>query len=178
MIKSLKITQLLSNEGQIKGLPRNPRLIKDARFEKLKKSLTDDPEMLELRELLVVPFNNKYVIIGGNMRFRAAQELGFTEMPCKVIPANTPVEKLRAYVIKDNLAFGSDDVDLLKTEWDTIELESWGFEVPDWEENKEEETPDPPKAISTKLLVECADLLKMQALFDELQKRGFQCKLN
>lgn len=47
----IKIKDLRTNKGQIEGVPTNPRLIKDAKFEKLKKSLQDDPEMMELREI-------------------------------------------------------------------------------------------------------------------------------
>ena len=92
----IKLSKLVENRGQIEGLPANPRFIKDDKYAKLKKSIEDDPEMLELRELLVYPLGNKFVVIGGNMRLKALRELGATECPCKVIPAETPVEKLRA----------------------------------------------------------------------------------
>ncbi len=140
MIQKLKLSQLLSNEGQIGGLPKNPRFIKDDRFKALVKSLQDDPEMLEIRELLVYPFGKKYVIIGGNMRFRAASELGITELPCKVLDAETPVSKLRAYTIKDNVAFGQNDFDILANEWDEAELLDFGMEVWDTQPGEEEES--------------------------------------
>lgn len=63
------------NNGQIPDIPQNPRFIRDIRLEKLKKSILDDPEMLDMRELLVILFNGKYVIIGGNMRFQAVKEI-------------------------------------------------------------------------------------------------------
>ena len=129
--QNIPISKLQCNEGQVEGLPRNPRFIKDERFEKLKKSLQDDPEMLELRELIVYPHGNKFVVIGGNMRLRAAKQLGFKDMPCKVLPVDTPVDKLKAYVIKDNNAFGNDDFDLLANEWDVEFLEECGFEFND-----------------------------------------------
>lgn len=134
-IKNLSISLLELNEGQMYGLPKNPRWIRDARFESLKKSIEDAPEMLELREILVYPLSDieghedKYIIIGGNMRFRACQELGYEEVPCKIIPLETPVKKLREYVIKDNEAFGQNDWDLLSTEWDTQELQDFGMEL-------------------------------------------------
>jgi hypothetical protein len=138
MIQKIKISQLLPNDGQIEGLPKNPRFIKDNRFLKLKQSLIDDPEFMEIRELIVFPFGNKFVIIGGNMRFRAAKEIGYKELTCKVLPRETPVEKLRAYTIKDNASFGDNDFDILANEWDSIELNTWGMEV--WENNIEEES--------------------------------------
>jgi ParB-like chromosome segregation protein Spo0J len=103
-------------------------LIKDQRFEKLKKSIQDDPEMLQLRELLVYPYNDKFVVIGGNMRLKAMKELGYKEAPCKVIDASTPSEKLRAYTIKDNVGYGEHDIDLLANDWDVEELKDWGVE--------------------------------------------------
>ena len=132
-IKTIKIKDLATNDGQIEGLPKNPRQIRDHRYEKLKKSIEDAPEMLQLRELLVYPHGGKFVIIGGNMRYRACKEIGYKELPCKVLDAETPVEKLRQYAIKDNENFGEYDWDVVANEWDTAELEDWGVELPtDW----------------------------------------------
>lgn len=134
-VKNLPLHLLELNEGQMYGLPRNPRWIRDARYQALKKSIEDAPEMLELRELLVYPLDDveghkgKFIIIGGNMRYRACLELGYQEIPCKVIPLETPVKKLREYVIKDNEGFGQNDWDLLASEWETEELQSWGMEL-------------------------------------------------
>ena len=131
--KMIAIKDLSTNDGQIEGLPKNPRQIRDHRYEKLKKSIEDAPEMLQLRELLVYPHGGKFVIIGGNMRYRACKEIGYKELPCKVLDAETPVEKLRQYAIKDNENFGEYDWDVVANEWDTSELEDWGVELPtDW----------------------------------------------
>jgi hypothetical protein len=133
---SIKITNLHTNTGQIPGVPANPRFIKDEPYEKLKKSIQDDPEMLDLRELIVYPYPGKkghYVIIGGNMRYRICKELGYKDMPTKIIPEDTPPEKLRAYLIKDNVAFGDWDIDLLANEWENEELADWGVDLPDFD---------------------------------------------
>jgi hypothetical protein len=132
LIKSQNIAllKLETNKGQIEGLPKNPRLIKDAKFEKLKKSIEDNPEMLGMREVLVYPHGSKFVIIGGNMRFQACKDLGFTEVPCKVLEKDTTAEQLRAITIKDNVGFGEHDWELLANEWDSVELEDWGLDVP------------------------------------------------
>lgn len=136
--QNIAVALLQCNEGQIEGLPRNPRFIKDERFKKLVKSLQDDPEMLDLRELIVYPHGKHFVVIGGNMRLRAGKELGFETMPCKILPADTPIEKLKAYVIKDNNAFGNDDFDLLANEWGTEFLEDCGMEFGFFKEIEEE----------------------------------------
>ena len=126
----IKISKIRPNTGQIDGLPQNPRLLKDDRFHKLVKSIQDDPEMLDLRELIVVPKDGIYVVIAGNMRLRAMQELKMKEAPCKVLPADTTIEKLKAYTIKDNVPFGEHDWSALANEWDAGQLAEWGLDVP------------------------------------------------
>ena len=138
----LPISLLEVNKGQIDGLPKNPRFIRDERFAALVKSIKDAPEMLHLRELLVVKHGKKYVTIGGNMRLRACQELGYEEVPCKVLAEDTPTAKLREYAIKDNNGFGQDDWDILANEWDAGELQDWGMELPtEWGEVSTGNTP-------------------------------------
>lgn len=140
--KIIPITKLELNKGQVEGLPANPRLIKDDKYSKLKQSIQEDPEMLQLRELLVIPNQGRFVVIGGNMRFRVCKDLGFTEMPCKVIPEGTPVEKLKAYSVKDNVNYGEWDWSMLANEWDISELQGWGMDIPEFEIETEDAKED------------------------------------
>lgn len=126
----IKVSQLKNNTGQIEGLPKNPRLIRDEKFDKLKKSLEDDPEMMHLREVIAYDNGGELVVICGNMRLRAAKDLGIKEVPVKVLPTDTPVEKLKAYTIKDNVPFGEHDWSDLANEWDADLLSDWGVDVP------------------------------------------------
>lgn len=126
--KTIKLSDLHLNTGQIKDVPKNPRFIKDERYEALKKSIEDDPEMLQLRELVAYDNNGELVVILGNMRYRAMKELGYKDAPVKVLPAETDAKKLRAYIQKDNIAFGQNDWDLLGNEWDVEELQDFGLE--------------------------------------------------
>lgn len=80
-----------------------------------------------MRELVVVPYNDKYVVLGGNMRLRACRELGYKSLPCKVYPADTDAKVLRHFVLVDNKAYGEDDWDALANEWDEAELAEWGI---------------------------------------------------
>ena len=138
--KKIYISQVHPNEGQIEGLPANPRLIKDGRFKKLVKSIQDLPEMTEARDLLVYPYEGGYIVIGGNMRLRAYQELGWKEVPCCVLPENMPVDKLREMVIQDNNPFGETDWNMIANEWDVEELKDWGVDLPaDWDTSEAEE---------------------------------------
>ena len=139
-IKQINIKLIETNNGQIDGLPKNPRFIRDERFEALRKSIQDAPEMLQLRELIVIPFGGKYVVIAGNMRLRVCKDLGYKELHCKVLSENTSVEKLKEYTIKDNVPFGQDDMDALFNEWDVDELKGYGMELDGLEMNADDET--------------------------------------
>lgn len=130
-ITMLPMSAIEINNGQLKGLPKNPRLIKNAKYDKLKESITNYPEMLAWRSLLVYPLDNgKYIIVGGNMRYQAMKELGHNEAPVFIIPKETPIEKIKAYTILDNNGFGKWDWDLLANEWDAAQLTSWGVDLP------------------------------------------------
>lgn len=134
-IKEIEIRFLRTNSGQIEGLPKNPRKISKKNLEKLKKSVQDAPEMLQLRELIVVENGGEFVVIAGNQRLEAAKAIGMKSVPCKVLPADTDPANLREYAIKDNLPFGEDDWEVIASDWDTSELEEFGMEVPEgWKE--------------------------------------------
>jgi ParB-like chromosome segregation protein Spo0J len=126
----IKLSKLKSNSGQVEGLPKNPRLIKDEKYKKLIKSIQDDPEMLSLREVIAYDNNGEFIVICGNMRLKALKELGIKEVPTKVLPPETTVEKLKAYLIKDNVSFGEHSWDDLANEWESELLNEWGLDVP------------------------------------------------
>ena len=127
----LAISLLDFNKGQLQGLPKNPRFFRDYRYEAMKRSIEESPEMLELRELIVYPFpEGRYVVVCGNLRLRACKELGYKELPCKILDPETDVKKLREYATKDNVSFGENDTDIMSNEWDKGELQNWGVEFP------------------------------------------------
>ena len=160
----LPISKLQLNTGQLQGLPKNPRFIKDMEYEKLKRSIQASPEFLDARMLLVYPLEGEnYITIAGNMRLRACRELGFKELPCYVFKKETPIEKLREFAIKDNANFGNWDYDILANEdWskDIDLLEEWGAPIDilkqdEWEDLPliEEEQADPVLDKPTKIVV-------------------------
>ena len=131
MKQTISTSLLDYNKGQLEGLPKNPRFFRDNRFDAMVKSIQDSPEMLELRELIVYPHGERYVVVCGNLRLRACKELGLTEVPCKVLPLDTPAKKLREYASKDNVSFGENDKDIMRNEWNVSELQDWGVEFQD-----------------------------------------------
>ncbi len=155
----LPISAITTNRAQIEGLPANPRVIRDGNFKKLKQSITERPGFLALREILVFKHGDKYVIIGGNMRYRACKELGYTEVPCKVIPEGATIEELRAYCLIDNSSFGEWDPEALASEWDAALLDACAIGLPEVETPSEDEVehveednadPTPPKTPKTR----------------------------
>lgn len=111
--------------NKIKPNPNNPRLIKDDKFKKLVTSIQEFPEMLDAREIVV---NKDYIILGGNMRFKAAKEAGLKEVPVKIVDWSE--DKQRQFIIKDNVSGGEWDWDMIANEWDTEELDAWGLDLP------------------------------------------------
>lgn len=111
----------------------NPRYIKEEKFKKLVQSLKDFPEMANARPIVV---NQEMVALGGNMRLKAMQEAGWSEVPVKIVDWSE--EKQREFIIKDNVGFGDWDWDELANTWDAEELNEWGLDLPiDLEEIKE-----------------------------------------
>ena len=136
MVQKLKISQLVNNTGQIEGVPANPRTIDKLDYQKLLKSLQDDPEYLEHEMPHVIAHGDKYVVLNGNQRLRALRELKFTETPVTIYRPDTPPEVIRARIIKSNHGYGKDDFDMLANDvWSDDPLEDWGLNVPKWEEN-------------------------------------------
>jgi len=120
--------------SQIKANPNNPRVLRDEKFQKLKKSIEDFPKMMELRPI-VIDENN--TILGGNMRFRVLQDLGYKEIEDSwVKKANELTEKQKQeFIIKDNVSFGEWNWDDLANEWDVELLNEWSLHVPIFHDN-------------------------------------------
>ena len=122
----------------IKPNKANPRVIRDAKFEKLKNSIRDFPAMMALRPIVVDETNT---VLGGNMRLKALQDLGYTEIPddwVKKADELTEEEKKR-FIVADNVGFGEWDWEALANEWDTGQLEEWGVDVPKINEYHQED---------------------------------------
>lgn len=133
----ISIGKIDQNKGQVAGLPSNPRQWTRDDVERLARSIEETPELLDARPLIVLPYEGRYIVMGGNLRLAALKRLGWNEAPAYVLPEETPVEKLREIVVKDNGAFGAWDFDMLANEWDDLPLLDWG--VPAWDVEQEVE---------------------------------------
>ena len=161
--------------NSIRNNPTNPRLVNNAKFEKLKKSIQEFPEMLELRPIVI---NEDGVILGGNMRYKALVELGYEEVPV-IVASYITKEQENEFIIKDNLGFGDWDWDILANEWDSVELEDWGLDV--WQneddiKNNSDDMSD--KILETfKIEVELKNEKELEVLYDKLIKEGHICRI-
>jgi len=144
-IEWVKTKDIIPNEN-------NPRILKDDKFKKLVQSIKDFPEMLEIRPIVV---NNEMMILGGNMRWKAIQEIGIKEIP--IIKAeNLTEEQQREFLIKDNVGFGEWDWDALANDWNPEELNEWGLDVPNMdltELEAEDDNFEEPETIETDIVV-------------------------
>lgn len=136
----IPVALLDENKGQIEGVPKNPRVIKGKRFKQLCESIKEDPELLNLRPLLVYPRGDRYVVIDGNMRVKALRDMAHVMAPCEVLQEGTTPEQMKRYIAKTNSAFGDWDWDALANEWDCDPLDDWGIDLPeDWGKTDEDD---------------------------------------
>ena len=114
----------------IKPNKANPRTIKDDKFRKLLNSIQEFPKMMELRPMVI---DADGTVLGGNMRLKALQELGYTEIPDTWVrrAADLTDEEKQRFIIADNVGFGEWDWEALANEWDAGDLSDWGLDVPD-----------------------------------------------
>ena len=117
--------------------PSNPRSITKEKFEELKKSIKDFPEMEVVKPLIIADD----FVIGGNMRLLAYKDLGYREVHVIDVTAWSQAKR-DEFMIKDNTHFGSWNYDMLANEWDNLPLTEWGVAVWDTElEELKEEAP-------------------------------------
>lgn len=168
--KTLKVSSLIQNNGQLGWLPKNPRQWTQTDIDRTAASIQEDEDFLEDRPLLVVPKDAKtWIVFAGNLRLTAAKKIGLKEVPCIAYARETDEDDLtiKRRAMKDNGSFGSFDYDILANEWDDLPLQDWG--VPAWEpETEKADYSDRNKEIDPDTLSEDMEL-KLKFGFDEYQ---------
>jgi ParB-like nuclease domain len=90
--------------------PHNPRRITEARFKALVRAVKASPEMLKARPVVALASSGH--VIMGNMRLRAARELGWTSIPTFYVDLSEA--EAAQWMLRDNNQYG---------EWDDAGLE-------------------------------------------------------
>ena len=169
LIGEVRITDIKTN-------PNNPRSIKGEKFEKLKASIRDFPQMLKLRPIVV---DADGMVLGGNMRLNACKALGMKTVWI-VRADNLTEEQKREFIIKDNVGFGEWDWEVLANEWDSAKLEEWRLDLPDFEGEDEEgnfSDPGVPPKDQYGVIVIAEDENRQKEIFDALTGQGLNCKI-
>jgi len=153
--------------GKIKLNPANPRIIRDAEYRDLVRSIAQFPKMLYKRGVVV---DGNLMALGGNQRWRSILDiLKMPESDLQALTAKQPdaytlwevlrekkavpeqwivdgsdftEEEIRRFIIVDNIQKGEHDWDALANGWDQDELAEWGLRVPGWGEGKQEAQED------------------------------------
>ncbi len=153
----MKLQEIIYNEGQIEGLPANPRIIKNEKLKQLADSILMFPKMMRIRPI-VIDENN--ICLGGSMRCRSLliiKNAGKDEVKKYLsennreenlkeieplfegnIPegwvskeTNLTLEQKKEFILKDNNQSGMYDFDILLNEWGRDIIDSYGIDIPD-----------------------------------------------
>ena len=131
--------------------PYNPRQSTAKQEKHLKESL----EKFGMVEPIIFNKQTGY-IVGGHFRVRELKKLGIKEIECVIVDLNEADEK--ELNIRLNANTGSWDWDTLANDWEVVDLEEWGLDIPQFnqdinlddffEENNEE------KDVKNKIILE------------------------
>jgi ParB-like chromosome segregation protein Spo0J len=128
-------------------------------------------------------------IIAGHGRVLAAQKLGETKVPTIEL-AHLNEHQKRAYIIADNkLALNSGwDNEMLQLEMETLQDAGYGIDVLGFDNkdlkalfgnlsDADDKVNEPVDENRNLLMIECEGERELETLFEEMQKRGFECKI-
>ena len=164
--------------SEIKQNLDNPRIIKDERFKKLVQSIKDFPKMMELRPIVI---DKQGKILGGNMRFKALQELKYKEVPEGWIKRADELtdDEIRRFIIVDNIGFGENDWEMLSNVWDTKELIEWGLEIVNFDNPDEDREIDLSNDLKEtyEVIIECTSEREQETVFNNMKKDGYKCRV-
>lgn len=134
--KELQLDAVLLNEGQVDWLPRNPRTWTQTDIDKTAASIVEDPDFLEERPILVIPFQGKtYIAFAGNLRHEGSKAAKRATAPCVIYYPETEADReaVRRRAMKDNGSFGKFDWDEIANNpvWGRMRLADFG--IPVWD---------------------------------------------
>lgn len=168
MLKQLKTMQV----ADIKPYENNPRHNDNA-----VEAVAESIKQCEYIAPIIVDENN--VILAGHTRLKAMQKLGKTEAEVMQVTGLTEAQK-KKYRLLDNktneLAIW--DIDLLEVELEDIDFDGFdfGFDIPT---DEPVERPDLSGEITAQyqVVVECEDEMEQEDLYNELQAKGYVCRV-
>ena len=164
---------------KLKPYENNARTHSEAQIEKIAKSIE------QFGFINPVLIDGNFGIIAGHGRVEGAKQLGMTEVPCIFVEDLTETQK-RAYILADNklaLDAGWDDAilkeELLALKELDFDITLTGFDIDDIEYlPKERQDISDTLKESFQLIIDCKDENELENIFNEMQERGFICKVS
>jgi ParB-like chromosome segregation protein Spo0J len=152
--------------------PYNPRQSTAKQEKHLKESL----EKFGLVEPIIFNKQTGY-IVGGHFRVRELKKLGIKEIECVIVDLNEADEK--ELNIRLNANTGSWDWDTLANDWDVVDLEAWGLEIPQFDTVEEQEMEDLSDKIKSMFKIEviCKDEQEQERTYNKLIEQNYECRL-
>lgn len=192
--KVIAIDRIQLNEGQLDWLPKNPRQWTQSDIDKTAASIIEDPDFLEDRPLLVVPFGKEFVAFGGNLRHEGCKAAKKPTAPSMVYYPETEEDyaTIKRRAMKDNGSFGSWDFDELANNWDDLPLGDWGVKAWPAPENPNQGEGKPAPSGGSRaagegdihngpfvyaVKVEFPRLEEQLAFLEEMQGRGYEASV-
>ena len=173
--KAKKRIQMIIEKKQIADLipaPYNPRQSTAKQEQHLKESL----EKFGLVEPIIYNKQTGY-IVGGHFRVRELKKLGIKEVECVIVDLNEADEK--ELNIRLNANTGGWDWDTLANDWDVVDLEAWGLEIPQFDTVEEQEMEDLSDKIKSMFKIEviCKDEQEQERTYNKLIEQNYECRL-
>jgi ParB-like chromosome segregation protein Spo0J len=152
--------------------PYNPRQSTAKQEKHLKESL----EKFGLVEPIIFNKQTGY-IVGGHFRVRELKKLGIKEIECVIVDLNEADEK--ELNIRLNANTGGWDWDTLANDWDVVDLEAWGLEIPQFDTVEEQEMEDLSDKIKSMFKIEiiCKDEQEQERTYNKLIEQNYECRL-
>lgn len=142
--------------------------------------LANNVQKFGFRGSILIDKNN--VIIAGHARYEVACALGMTEIMCEMADDLTE-EQVAEYRIKDNLIAEMGYTDFVKLQAEMAKAPDADFSAWDFDFNKlkiandEEKKRSPFDNTEFIITINCQNESEQQSLYEELNERGFECKL-
>ena len=157
--------------ADLKPAEYNPRQISTKQYKDLKESI----KKFSLVDPIIINKNGN-VVIGGHQRLKICKELKHIDIDCVVLDLTKEDE--RELNIRLNKSGGEWDFDILANQFDIEELKDWGFKEIELGLNIDKiDVEEEPKNDNYIITITEDDIGKANALYKELDKRGFNAKI-
>lgn len=143
----------IRNIADLKPNPNNPRTVTKEAYKTLLRNIKRNG----YANRLIINTDN--MVLCGNQRLKALQELGYTEIEALIPSETLNSDQIDDIVITDNLSAGAWDFDCLSSLFAVEKLVGWGMPEEWLIGEKPEAEPKEPVEKKTKLCPSCGEIL-------------------